>query len=362
MQQKMSWKEYDLSNKSIADWLPWLGLSHENVLRNKDDSVLGMIRYKRFREDGTKVQRIALPSFRQGWSIWFEEQYDIEKENPFDADCILTVAWNPFLTKTGDMVKNTLDGESIPLDAMESVLAKLLQRIARSFPEEAAAKVLVYQEIIDNLTFALTLGRERIEMPDPPLDLDSYLTQDLDLDFSANHVRLGNEVFLVLTLPGITGTRDPVYERIGRGVLHAGIPYRHVQRLLLFDEKTARKELASYTAKWCPSRKYIKDMLTDGILQKLNGYYNNQMIFLIPAIDYERMSEYLRTILYEMELPFIIEDYNAKDLWWGSLPGLFRAGLVPPLCGFSSLEELLAMEKSEEAEEEEANREETDDV
>ena len=71
MQQKMSWKEYDLSNKSIADWLPWLGLSHENVLRNKDDSVLGMIRYKRFREDGTKVQRIALPSFRQGWSIWF---------------------------------------------------------------------------------------------------------------------------------------------------------------------------------------------------------------------------------------------------------------------------------------------------
>lgn len=29
MQQKMSWKEYDLSNKSIADWLPWLGLSHE---------------------------------------------------------------------------------------------------------------------------------------------------------------------------------------------------------------------------------------------------------------------------------------------------------------------------------------------
>ena len=329
MQQKMSWKEYDLSNKSIADWLPWLGLSHENVLRNKDDSVLGMIRYKRFREDGTKVQRIALPSFRQGWSIWFEEQYDIEKENPFDADCILTVAWNPFLTKTGDMVKNTLDGESIPLDAMESVLAKLLQRIARSFPEEAAAKVLADQEIIDNLTFALTLGRERIEMPDPPLDLDSYLTQDLDLDFSANHVRLGNEVFLVLTLPGITGTRDPVYERIGRGVLHAGIPYRHVQRLLLFDEKTARKELASYTAKWCPSRKYIKDM---------------------------------RTILYEMELPFIIEDYNAKDLWWGSLPGLFRAGLVPPLCGFSSLEELLAMEKSEEAEEEKANREETDDV
>jgi len=75
-----------------------------------------------------------------------------------------------------------------------------------------------------------------------------------------------------------------------------------------------------------------------------------------------REEAYLEKLLGTLGIPYIVEDYNAKDLWWGSLPGLFRAGLVPPLCGFSSLEELLAMEKSEEAEEEEANREETDDV
>ena len=44
----MSWKEYQLDNKSIADWLPWGALTHESVMRNKDDSVLGVIRYRRF--------------------------------------------------------------------------------------------------------------------------------------------------------------------------------------------------------------------------------------------------------------------------------------------------------------------------
>lgn len=40
---------------------------------------------------------------------------------------------------------------------------------------------------------------------------------------------------------------------------------------------------------------------------------------------------------------YIVEDYNAKDLWWGSLPGLFRAATTPPICGFQALEELLAV-------------------
>ena len=44
-------------------------------------------------------------------------------------------------------------------------------------------------------------------------------------------------------------------------------------------------------------------------------------------------------------LPYVIEDYNAKDLWLGSLPGMFTAGLVPPLCGFAALEDLLNVEQ-----------------
>ena len=105
----MSWKEYHLDNKTIADWLPWGALTHENVMRNKDDSVLGVIRYKRF----DPPQRIPfyewknpiyLPSFRRGWSIWLEEQYAEDG----DVECFLTLCWNPFL-KDGVVVNGFQD-------------------------------------------------------------------------------------------------------------------------------------------------------------------------------------------------------------------------------------------------------------
>ena len=123
------------------------------------------------------------------------------------------------------------------------------------------------------------------------------------------------------------------------------IPCRHTQRLLLFGKKEAEKELRSYTGKWCPSRRYIKELLTEGVLGQLNGYYTNEIILLIPKEEFDTVTAYLHRLMYARALPYAIEDYNAKDLWWGSLPGMFTAGLVPPLCGFAALEDLLNVEQ-----------------
>ena len=82
--------------------------------------------------------------------------------------------------------------------------------------------------------------------------------------------------------------------------------------------------------------------MTGHTLQRLNGYYNNQTIALVSKEDYARTEAYLEKLLGTLGLPYIVEDYNAKDLWWGSLPGLFRAAVVPPICGFRTIEELLA--------------------
>lgn len=336
-----SWKEYQLDNKTIADWLPWGALTHESVLRNKDDSVLGVIRYKKF-DPPQSLQffewknPIFLPAFRRGWSIWLGEQYAADG----DVECFLTLCWNPFF-KDGQIV-NGLEDTPQSLYDMESDLAVMLKRIAWSFPKEAEATVLSYQEIVDYLTFSLTLGRTHVVMPDVPVDFDVYLTAGIDLDFTSNHVRLGDEMFLVLTLPSVVGSQEPVLRQITEDLHGAGIPCRHVQRLLLFNEKEAERELRSYTGKWCPSRKYIKDILTGHTLQRLNGYYNNQTIALVSKEDYARTEAYLEKLLGTLGLPYIVEDYNAKDLWWGSLPGLFRAAVVPPICGFRTIEELLA--------------------
>ena len=75
----------------------------------------------------------------------------------------------------------------------------------------------------------------------------------------------------------------------------------------------------------------------------MNGYYNNQTIALVSEEGYTRVETYLEVLLGDLGVPYIIEDYNAKDLWWGSLPGLFRAATTPPICGFQTLEELLAV-------------------
>ena len=94
----MSWKEYQLDNKSIADWLPWGALTHESVMRNKDDSVLGVIRYQRFSPLRKRLfsewkNPVYVPEFRRGWSIWLEEQHPTEGE----AACFLAV-WARFCT------------------------------------------------------------------------------------------------------------------------------------------------------------------------------------------------------------------------------------------------------------------------
>ena len=102
-----SWKEYSLENKEVQDWVVWEALTHESVLRNKDDSVLGIIRYKPFeRKDGAGI---SLPAFSQGWVMNIEEQHGEAGEA-----CFLTLTWNPFLSLKGDKVENAL-GENLSL-------------------------------------------------------------------------------------------------------------------------------------------------------------------------------------------------------------------------------------------------------
>ena len=227
------------------------------------------------------------------------------------------------------------------------------QTLAAFFPAEAQAHLLSYQEIVDYLCFTLTMGKRRMEMPDPPIDLDLYLTDRLPLNFTENHVRLGDEIFLLLSLPALYGAQADIYEELWQSFAGHRIPCRHTQRLLLFGKKEAEKELRSYTGKWCPSRRYIKELLTEDGLGRLNGYYTNEIILLIPKEEFDPVASYLHRLMYARALPYVIEDYNAKDLWWGSLPGMFTAGLVPPLCGFAALEDLLNVEQPAQTDEEE---------
>ena len=111
--ERASWKEYRLDNKGIWDWVAWEALTHESVLRNKDDSVLGVIRYKPFVQQ--KGEKIDLPAFSKGWVMNIEEQHGEAGEA-----CFLTLTWNPFLNLKGDRVENALgENSSMTIEAME---------------------------------------------------------------------------------------------------------------------------------------------------------------------------------------------------------------------------------------------------
>jgi hypothetical protein len=342
-----SWKEYSLENKEVQDWVVWEALTHESVLRSKDDSVLGVIRYKPFqRKEGAGI---SLPAFSQGWVMNIEEQHGEEGES-----CFLTLTWNPFLSLKGDKVENALgENTAMTLDAMEQHMFSVLDTLASRFPPEAEAKILKYQEIIDYLAFSLSHGRMYVEMPDVPVDLDVYLTQDFTADFSKNLITFGEETFLILTLPAFLGAMEKTLRRIIEEMEHAHIPCRHVQRILFFDEKEARKEMErrDRMGLWCRSRKYIKELIEAPLHGKFYGYYNNTLVALVKTEDYGRTVAYLRKLFYETQEFYVIENFNAKQRWWGTIPAHFRAGVAAPICAFQSLEDLLMASGSEKKKE-----------
>lgn len=332
-----SWKEYSLENKEVQDWVVWEALTHESVLRSKDDSVLGVIRYKPFeRKEGAGI---SLPAFSQGWVMNIEEQHGDEGEA-----CFLTLTWNPFLSLKGDKVENALgENAAMSIDAMEQHMFSVLDTLASRFPPEAEAKILKYQEIIDYLAFSLSHGRMYVEMPDVPVDLDVYLTEDFTADFSKNLITFGEETFLILTLPAFLGAMEKTLRRIIEEMEHAHIPCRHVQRILFFDEKEARKEMErrDRMGLWCRSRKYIKELIEAPLHGKFHGYYNNTLVALVKTENYARTVAYLRKLFYETQEFYVIENFNAKQRWWGTIPAHFRAGIAAPICAFQSLEDLL---------------------
>ena len=342
-----SWKEYSLENKEVQDWVVWEALTHESVLRSKDDSVLGVIRYKPFeRKEGAGI---SLPAFSQGWVMNIEEQHGEAGEA-----CFLALTWNPFLSLKGDKVENALgENAAMGIDAMEQHMFSVLDTLASRFPPEAEAQILKYQEIIDYLAFSLSHGRLYVEMPDVPVDLDVYLTQDFTADFSKNLITFGEETFLVLTLPAFLGAMEKTLRRIIGEMARGGIPCRHVQRILFFDEKEARKEMErrDRMGLWCRSRKYIKELIEAPLHGKFHGYYNNTLVALVKTENYARTVAYLRKLFYETQEFYVIENFNAKQRWWGTIPAHFRAGVAAPICAFQSLEDLLVASGSAKKEE-----------
>ena len=77
------------------------------------------------------------------------------------------------------------------------------------------------------------------------------------------------------------------------------------------------------------------------------GLAGETIVFAIEPEELGDRGQYIRQILEAVELPFVMEDYNRKQCWWGSLPGMFRAGCRAWPRKIGSLEEFLLLRGKE---------------
>lgn len=321
-------KEFSINVRSVSEWLPWGGLVRDNVVKNKDNSFFGILEYGALPADVSAIE------FPRGWSLWAEQQHLTTEDRFF-----LVICWNPFWEKLDhDIADNALMGRKIQRRQAADYFSEELSRIAEKIRSSGAScRILEYQEIIDFLSFSLSLGQNHVELPDVPLYLDILLSDPLHAEFEENGLSVCGKSVIVLSLPSFP--RDDLLQAVLK--IFSGISFRYIRRLLAMDREDADKMMKAYTTRWCGNRGYMKRAVLDGVLSVMNGYANEQLIFLVSPESREDTIRYITAQMDALNIPYLLEKFNLKDCWWGSLPGCFRANIRPIISGFGSFNEFL---------------------
>ncbi len=329
----MSLQEYEIDDKNIAEWLPWGALVRDGVMRNKDDSLCAFIAYRPYEHEDIPSPLNIQRDFVNGWSLWTEWQHTT-KINRF----VMTVCWNPFRGMLSSDIQNTLENDdAIPFSHAADYFYDVVKGIASELEQKTDVQILTYQDIFEFLSFSLSFEEQYVEMPSVPLYMDCLLSQNLNFEFRENDILLNHKFFVLLSLPG---TFEP---HIMQSLFHAfeTVPFRYVERLLIFGQEEAQDQFRHYIQSWADGRKTVKRVLQQHILNELSGYYAKTFVFLLDENLTVRIKKFIQQCADRLMIPYIIESYNLKDIWWGTLPGLFRANLNPPIMGFNSLESFL---------------------
>ena len=328
----LSLKEYNVDITRFEEWLPWGGLTLPHVLENKDGSFVAIMEYDPYPYDAPAPSLLEFP---RGWCIWVERQHFARMSKDY-----IVISWNPFKLNTG-RVKNTL-GKPIKSPDCRKYFGQETKRLEAELNKVTRARLLEYQDILDFLSFTLSFRPHTAEMPEVPLYLDVLMSQDLDLRFGENDIGIGDEKFIVCSLLGM-----PELDSLFKGF--NSISYRHVRRMLCLNRQQGDKLTRKYTSGWCPNRKYIKKGLMDGLIGgNFCGCYSEYFIFLFNDSNFKSFSDFMTELLKKVQASFRVESFRFKDIWWGSLPGIFRADIQYPVVYFSSLGELLQKSTKEQ--------------
>lgn len=325
------------SNK-LCDWLPWGGLLWPTVIVNKDLSMMSVLHYDERRTGAATPEEIMvlckeLLCFPSGWAIWMEREKVGEKEEFY-----LTLLWNPFFEK-GEIINFPFTEAPVSEEKLYerdiSIFIKfeeVVLSLAKKLSSIVNAEILQGEKVLAYLR--ATISQKKIGMPSIPIYLDAYLSQDVSFVGKETSIEIDQNVVRVVSPLGFVDDEGPVISYLKK----EGYKYRYVRRFLFANNEDAKKEEEKYAKRWCANRGTMLQLLEYGDMQdKRCGLYSNTLILYGEEI--KRVVE-----RWEAEgVPVIVENYNLKDVWLGSIPGIFRANIVPPMIMVEDISSLISL-------------------
>ncbi|GGA51456.1 conjugal transfer protein TrbE [Nitratireductor aestuarii] len=389
----MNLAEYRNRNARLADFLPWVALTGEGVILNKDGSYQ---RTARFRgpdlDSAVPAELVAVAgrlnnAFRRlgsGWAIFVEAQrheaatypasrfpdpasalVDAERKADFEeagahfeSSYFLTFLYLPPAENAARAESWLYEGrDRAGVDAHEILRGfvdrtdRILQLIEAFMPE------CVWLDDAETLTYlhsTVSTKRHRVRVPETPMYLDALLADQplaggLEPSLGDMHLR-------VLTIVGFpTATTPGILDELNR----LAFPYRWSTRAILLDKTDATKLLTRIRRQWFAKRKSIaailKEVMTneasvlvdtdaankaadaDLALQELGADYAGQAYVTAtitvwdadPRIAAEKL-RLAEKVIQGRDFTAMPETINAVDAWLGSLPGHVYANVRQP--------------------------------
>ncbi len=388
-------KEYQTTQKRLADYLPWGLLIGPGVVLNKDGSFQRTASFRGPDLDSSTAEGLvsicarinnALKRFGSGWALYFEASREPALDYPasewrdpvaglideerraqftetgdlYESKYYLTFAFLPpadAMSKIGDVfIETPADEKSINAkDFLARFIAatdKSLDLFASILPE---ARFLNDDETLTYLQSTVSPKRHPVKAPETPAYLDAVLG-GADLVGGLDPI-LGGQHLRIISIQGFPNATEPGLLDELNGL---GFSYRWMTRFLPMDKSDAAKVIGRFRRQWFAKRKsvmaIIKEVLTneasalvdsdadnkaldaDAALQELGedhvsyGYLTTA--FVVHHSDAKTADAMLREadrVINGRGYVTITESVNAVDAWLGSLPGHAYANVRQPI-------------------------------
>lgn len=321
-------KEYDIRMNELSEWLPYMALITPTVFLNKDDSVMSVLSYGKCTDNIEKANEFLnkLPSGIAFWICGF-----FEKEKTF---CF--IVWNPDYDDAG-LIKN-YPSKNIknPIENFSYFVENLTNNLKSFLPD---VQIIAKNDALNILSEILSL-QKCVPMPDMALYLDCYLTQDHAYTKEEPYLKIDDSY---LNSIRILGYPNIYLKDILQILRESSIKYRYARRMIFLDEKMKNKTQEKYFKNWCASYRTFLNFLK--IKDDEKALYIDNILILHDK-NSERLKEcisFANEYINSAGYVTVSDDYNPGDIWFSSIPAMFRTGYNHSIIGLKNTAENLVL-------------------